>query len=300
MDQFFAKKQPAQFPSWEAHISVLDKSKRANWLLKCKMCAHEFRGSGARAVVHLSGEGKGVRACTQIPDSLKRQFQEMNSGSLAKESERLSKLQTTLLSHGQKLVAGDATKELGLFAFTSGVPFNVFQNPHFLNYSRLLNQLYTVPSPYTLANPTLDEADAEINESKEALLQKSFICLTSDAYTNVAMVNLINFEALTKYGSVHVDTVQRTSMNMVKDAEYIASLVIEVVAKLGGVERVVGFVSDNENTMKSVWRILEERLDHFLTAPCVVHVTNLLLKDIGKLNWLEAVINQTKRLVIFF
>jgi hypothetical protein len=173
-------------------------------------------------------------------------------------------------SHAQKFIEAEATKELALFACTSGVPFNAFRNPHFIKYSKILNQLYKVPTPYTLKGPELDNADEEINAWKDAVIASSLVCLTSDGYTNVKLVNLINFEVLTKHGPVHVDTVQRTSADVLKDADYIASLIIEVVQKLGGVKKVVGFVSDNEKTMKAVWRILEERLDHFLTSPCVV------------------------------
>ena len=62
----------------------------------------------------------------------------------------------------------------------------------------------------------------------------------------------------------------------------------------------VGFVSDNENLMTSVWEILEQQLPGFLCAPCLAHVGNLLLKDIAKLDWIEAVLNRTKQIVFFF
>jgi len=194
MQQLFNKKQG--FPKWEDHITVLDKSKRANWLLRCNMCSLEFQGGGQRALVHLTGEGKGVRKCTQIPEELKRKFDDAkHSAPSGQKSDdgRPVKIQGTLLSHSQKFIAAEATKELALFACTSGVSFHAFKNPHFIKYSKILNQLYTVPSPYTLKFPALDNADEEINAWKDGIISSSLVCLTSDGYTNVKLVNLINF-----------------------------------------------------------------------------------------------------------
>ena len=126
---------------------------------------------------------------------------------------------------------------------------------------------------------------------------KTFICLTN---TDTALVNLINFEALTRFGPIHVATLQRTEADIWKDAEYIASKIKDCVQALGGTERVVGFVSDNENLMTSVWSMLEVQLDRFLCAPCLAHVGNLLLKDIGKIYWIEQILNRTKEVVLFF
>ena len=160
------------------------------------MCSLEFQGGGQRALVHLTGEGKGVRKCTQIPEELKRKFDDAkHSAPSGQKSDdgRPVKIQGTLLSHSQKFIAAEATKELALFACTSGVSFHAFKNPHFIKYSKILNQLYTVPSPYTLKFPALDNADEEINAWKDGIISSSLVCLTSDGYTNVKLVNLISF-----------------------------------------------------------------------------------------------------------
>ena len=109
-------------------------------------------------------------------------------------------------------------------------------------------------------------------------MASNLICLTGDGFTNIKLINLLNFEALTRAGPVHVGTAQRTAKHVKKDAKYLATLIIEEITKLGGIEKVVGFVSDNESCMREVWRILEEELPRFLTCPCVCHVGSLLLK----------------------
>ena len=108
------------------------------------------------------------------------------------------KLQQLIPNFGTKFVQQEATKELGLFAYTmaSGISFNCFKNPHFLKYSEILNKNYSVPTPYMFANSMLDAADDEVNTWKAAVLESELICLTGDGFTNTKLVNLMNLEAL--------------------------------------------------------------------------------------------------------
>ena len=53
-------------------------------------------------------------------------------------------------------------------------------------------------------------------------------------------MNLVNSEALTRFGPIYVDTVQRTADETWKDAEYVAGLIEARVEALGGTSRVVG------------------------------------------------------------
>ena len=77
--------------------------------------------------------------------------------------------------------------------------------------------------------------------------------LTSDGYTDTALINLIKFEALIRFGPIHVATLQRTEADIWKDADYIALKIENCVQALGGTERVVGFVSDNEAEDHAFW-----------------------------------------------
>ena len=122
---------------------------------------------------------------------------------------------------------------------------------------------YVPPSRKALSTSLLDAEDASISKWNDVLLSQKLICLTSDGYTDTALVNLINFEALTRFGPIHVATLQKTQADIWKDAEYFASKIKDCVQALGGTEQVVGFVSDNENLMTSVWSMLEEQLDRF-------------------------------------
>ena len=79
-----------------------------------------------------------------------------------------------------------------------------------------------------------------------------------------------------------------------------SGVIQEQVHELGGTEKVVGLVSDNTNLMVCVWKILMARLDSFVCVPCLAHISNLLLKDIAKIYWIDRVLTQTKDVVLFF
>ena len=52
--------------------------------------------------------------------------------------------------------------------------------------------------------------------------------------------------------------------------------------------------------MTAVWKLLELRLSSFVCVPCLGHVSNLLLKDIAKIHWVDKVLTKTKDIVLFF
>ena len=208
-------------------------------------------------------------------------------------------MQSKVTSHAHSYSFACAKRELALFTYTSGVSFNCLENPHFRKFCSHLSASFVPPSAHSLANPLLDEADAELNVWKAPLLQEGLICLCSDGYTDTKQVNLTNMEAYTRLGPVHVKTVQRTAAELRKDADYISGQIIICVSELGGSDKVVGFVSDNERTMRNVWEILEDKLDSFLCVPCCCHVGSLLLKDIAKEYWISQVIDKTKDIVFF-
>jgi hypothetical protein len=79
-----------------------------------------------------------------------------------------------------------------------------------------------------------------------------------------------------------------------ENAEYVAHIFSQSIESLGGVAKIVGICTDNETTMRAAWAILEERFKGLLAIPCCAHVANLLLKDIAKMHWIDAVIKKAK------
>ena len=86
----FLNKQTTNPSLWKQHMDLLDK-KGKNYLLRCKYCRLEFRGSSSRAKAHLVGKGKGVRFCTSIPPMVRANLlEEINPTKTIDETEACS------------------------------------------------------------------------------------------------------------------------------------------------------------------------------------------------------------------
>jgi hypothetical protein len=272
-------------PNWKRHITVTGK-KNKNKLFKCNFCQHEFSGTGTRAVSHLAGGGVGVRACTVVPDSVRAMYKntncEMESVCFDSDLKPKAPAQTKMDSFGFGFDSSLATEQLALFCYTSGVSFVCFENPHFKEFCRLLNTGSLPPSRKARSTSLLTAENTSINKWKDGLLSQELICLTSDGYTDTALVNLINFEALTRFGPIYVATLQRsrTEADIWKDAKYIASKIKDCVQALGGTERVVGFVSDYEAEHHAFVVEEEAEMKKMLRLKkCKLLVLNILRKN---------------------
>jgi hypothetical protein len=193
-----------------------------------------------------------------------------------------------------------ADKHLSKFFFTSGVSFNVLENPHFQDFVNTLSPGYNLPSRYRVSGPLLDEEVKEIGAWKSKVLEKGLILVTGlgDGWSNRNRVGCLNIEAVTPSGNVHFETYKRDETVVEADAEYIASLFNKAIVELGGVEKVVGITTDNEAKMRQVWRAVEAQNPGIVAVPCSAHISNLLLKDIGNMNWVSTVIAKVKQICI--
>jgi len=52
------------------HFKVLETLNHGQKHLKCNYCNLQFKGTGTRCYVHLTGEGSGVSACTAVPENV--------------------------------------------------------------------------------------------------------------------------------------------------------------------------------------------------------------------------------------
>ena len=52
------------------HFKVLETLNHGQKHFKCNYCNLQFKGTGTRCYVHLTGEGSGVSACTAVPENV--------------------------------------------------------------------------------------------------------------------------------------------------------------------------------------------------------------------------------------
>jgi hypothetical protein len=71
---------------------------------------------------------------------------------------------------------------------------------------------------------------------------------------------------------------------------------LENVVMEVGAENVVQIITDNAAAYVAAGRILEEKHNTLFWSPCAAHVIDLLLEDIGKLDWVKPVVEEARKI----
>ena len=83
--------------------------------------------------------------------------------------------------------------------------------------------------------------------------------------------------------------------DQVKNAKNLCSMLDEVVIEVG-VANVIQIVTDNAAAYVAAGRLLMERHPTLFWSPCVAHCLDLLLEDLGKLSWVEKVVEDGRNI----
>ncbi|XP_057858906.2 uncharacterized protein LOC131067771 [Cryptomeria japonica] len=155
---------------------------------------------------------------------------------------------------------------------------------------------YNAPSPRDLSGRLLTNAVARAREVMEdqKIQWANYGCtIVSNGWTDGKNHTIINFLVACKENVVFLKSVDASSK--VKNAETLAGMLEHVVMKVG-VENVVQIITDNATAYVSAGRILQERHPTLFWTPCATHVLDLLLDDIGKLEWVTPVVEDARRI----
>jgi hypothetical protein len=76
-----------------------------------------------------------------------------------------------------------------------------------------------------------------------------------------------------------------------KVATYIADTICEAIEKVGS-ENVVHVVTDNAIVCKSAGWIIEDKYLHITYNGYITHGIDLVLEDIGKIDWVHKIVNE--------
>eukprot|EP01018_Ginkgo_biloba_P021743 Gb_37636 [translate_table: standard] len=83
-----------------------------------------------------------------------------------------------------------------------------------------------------------------------------------------------------------------------KDATFIANILIDAIESVGP-SNVVQVITNNARVCKATRLLVEVRYDNIFWTPCVVHSLNLILKKIGKIEWIKKTTNEAKEIEMF-
>eukprot|EP00253_Pinus_taeda_P018293 PITA_18293 len=117
----------------------------------------------------------------------------------------------------------------------------------------------------------------------------------SDGWTDQRNRTIINFLVFIPQGTMFLKSVDAS--DKVKDGHLLFQLLDQVVEE--GVANVVQIITDNASNYVLAGKLLEEKYKTIFWTPCAAHCIDLMLEDIGKLDWVRNTVDHAKSITKF-
>ncbi|GBG79190.1 hypothetical protein CBR_g28907 [Chara braunii] len=159
------------------------------------------------------------------------------------------------------------------------------------------------PPTYHMVRTTLlDELDADVQRCVKPVLETSRHsgCIMTDGWTNIRGQTLCNYLACTERGPTYLAT---DVMRGKKDATALAKAWLQRLKTIDiQLSDITTFVTDSAGVNMSAMEIFQEdeSVKHIFWIPCVAHVMDLVLEDIGSIGWVASRIAQARLITKFF
>eukprot|EP01018_Ginkgo_biloba_P031711 Gb_09714 [translate_table: standard] len=118
------------------------------------------------------------------------------------------------------------------------------------------------------------------------------VSIVSDGWTDARNMPLINVITVCSKGSMFLNAVDCNGE--LKDATFIANILIDAIESIGP-SNVVQVTTDNARVCKAAGLLVEARYKNIFWTPCAVHILNLILKKIGKIEWIKKSLMKPRR-----
>jgi hypothetical protein len=211
------------------------------------------------------------------------------------------RIQHTLDGFAQSFSESDQLHMEGLLGrafFSSGISMNCIENPDMQAFLKKSMPWFKIPSRYVLSNTILDREYKKLSYLVGKTLNNSpeFVCITSDGWSNINKLSIINYMITTPKPFFY----KATSMNEERHtAENIANG-IETIIEEVGTSKVAAVITDNAANMKAAWRILQRKYPQKIFLGCWAHAIHLWIKDILNLSWANNIIQDSKNIINYF
>eukprot|EP00252_Welwitschia_mirabilis_P009046 TRINITY_DN2133_c0_g1_i15.p1 TRINITY_DN2133_c0_g1~~TRINITY_DN2133_c0_g1_i15.p1 ORF type:complete len:532 (-),score=116.96 TRINITY_DN2133_c0_g1_i15:980-2575(-) len=192
----------------------------------------------------------------------------------------------------------DAKKKMAEFWYYHMLPLNAFRSS--LLMKEMCQAIYKAgpdfkpPSYYEVRTKLLDEVKEDIDcmliDHRNTWKEKG-CTLMCDGWEDKRGRNLLNFMVGSAKGIMFLKSVDASQEY--KNAQYLFNLIRECIEDIGP-EHVVQVVTDNAASFVAAGRILMASYPTIYWTPCAAHCLDLLLEDIGKINWISMVVRRAK------
>ena len=199
-------------------------------------------------------------------------------------------------------------ESVGQFFYENGVPFYIAQSASWKEMIQTAirfgkdnpSKEYKEPNRWRIAGPLLDAARDKTEERLQKHVEARLLygcTVASDGWSDAQQRPIINFMVITREAAVFsksIDCSDHMAEGGRKDAQYLAEAIISEIKSVGP-ENVIQVIMDGAN--KAVWPFIQKEFPHITCAWCCAHVLDLLLEDIGKMEFFSALWEQGKNVV---
>ncbi|GBG64503.1 hypothetical protein CBR_g45199 [Chara braunii] len=160
-----------------------------------------------------------------------------------------------------------------------------------------------LPSYHMLRTTLLDELDGEVQKCVRPVLDTSRetgCTIMTDGWTNIRGQTLCNYLVGTEIGVVYGST---DVMHGKKDASALANAWLKRVKSMDvQLSDITAFVTDSVGVNVTAMEVFQkdESVKHIFWIPCVAHIMDLILEDIGGIDWVASHISQVRLVTRFF
>jgi hypothetical protein len=307
-------------PEW-TEVTILQEPEKAggNFQIKCGHCELVFWGGATRIRGHFLGQvACGVKKCTKCPQALKKQLQDIDQAKREQEMQKRkvqdldevtvvllqgpTKKQSTLKTAFGKQDKSKVDALWGRAFYGNGLSFRLINDPHFkaaIEVTADFGKNYKLPNLVSLRTTLLDKEKVSVAAKLKSFMasaRSSKATITSDGWSDTRNRPLLNLLMVTPKGEKFLENVDTSGDT--KDADFIAQVVGKAIEDVGA-EIVVQVCMDSATVCKVAGRKLEAHFPHITFTPYTPHYLDMLLEDMGKLDWVSFVIAKARTTLKF-
>eukprot|EP01018_Ginkgo_biloba_P032553 Gb_29675 [translate_table: standard] len=196
----------------------------------------------------------------------------------------------------------DVDSRVARCIYACGISFNVVRSPYSQDMVRAINdglKGYKAPSFEKVWTTLLTKEKYLVEQSIEpirASWRTTGVLIVSDGCIDARNRPLINVTIVCPKGLMFLNAVDCNGE--LKDATFIANILIDAIESVGPLN-VMQVITDNARVCKVAGLLVEARYDNIFWTPCAVHSLNLILKKIGKIEWIKKITDEAKEIKMF-
>ncbi|XP_059077840.1 uncharacterized protein LOC131065844 [Cryptomeria japonica] len=196
-----------------------------------------------------------------------------------------------------KEVHDAARKQICKFWYFCNIPFIAARSPYWqgmVDSITICGAGFKAPTDAELSGPLLlqmvEDMKVELEDHRQSWREKGCTIMT-DGWTDRRNRTLLNFLVSCGGSTMFLKSIDASSH--VKNATYLCEAIEEVIQEVGE-ENVVQVVTDNAASYVAAGKLLMERHPKIFWSPCAAHCLDLMLEDIGKLEWVKSIVERAK------